>query len=222
MKIQVSHHYRSLREPVDQFNFGTEVSAGVFGNSSTFITPPFTQIIFDGINNTFKAKIDAAAGGDHDAIVARDTYRDATWIPAMDKMADYVNNLADGNVNTILLSNFHATKGDKTHSELPKKMTIKVDSPNHGEMKYKSLTTGIGAHSFVLIGKTDGVTVTQAGDGKLLVETTGAAKFVVVPASHQSGSVKGLTSEVKMKFQIVPFNSAGAGPISEEASTIIQ
>src|SRR5205085_9271202 len=94
LKVHVSRQYRLMAEPVDQQNFGTIVIADLIAAAATFPSLPIAIAALTTINNNYLIKINAAKGGDHDAIVARDKYRDETWIPAFDKTADYVEQVA--------------------------------------------------------------------------------------------------------------------------------
>jgi hypothetical protein len=224
MKIKVSHHYRDIAKHNDQYDFGTIVIGDLTTNALTFPAVPGGLAALTGINNTYLVKINAAEGGDHAAIVARDNYRDTVWIPAFDEVADYVDEVADGDEDTILLSGFKPTKGAKEEAGVPKQMHLELKSPNTGTLQYKSDTENVGKDAtYFLVGKTKNVaTLTQDADGKIIIETTGPCKIVFAPVRTKKGLITGMPSEEIMEFVIGAVNAAGVGPVSSEQKIIIQ
>jgi hypothetical protein len=224
MIFHVLHSYREIKKNDDQYDFGTLVIGMLTTNAAQFPALPLSVAQLTTINNQYLTLINAADGGDHAAIVARDTYRDSTWIPAFDETADYVDEVADGSENVILASGFKATKGTKESSTLPKQMHLDLKSTVAGQVVYKSDTEDVGKDAtYLLVGKTRNMaTITQDADGKILIETTGACNIVIAPVRNKKGSLSGCPSEEKMDFVITATNAAGTGPISAEAKIIIQ
>jgi hypothetical protein len=227
---EVLRDYRQFPKADDQFDFGTLLIARFILNSITFNTPPIpitgVGTTLTSVNNDYLTRINDARGGDGDAIILRNDYRDKTWIPVVDRFARYVEeDVAEGDRDIILLSGFKPTATDKIKSEVPKKMHLEIKSNNKGEFSYRSDTKNIGKDaSFVLICGSRSIanfTVTQDAVGKIIV-TIDDKQIIIAPLRRKKGTVKGLPIEEKMKAIIFAINAAGAGPLSEEVNFITQ
>ena len=138
---EVLRDYRKIDKHDDQYDFGTVVIDKLTLNAATFPALPYPITGAGSLtvtNEKYNDLINAANGGDHDAIVARDTYRDKTWIPIFDETADYIEDVADGDQNIILMSGYTPTKSVREPAVRPKQMHVEAKSFNVGELTYKS------------------------------------------------------------------------------------
>jgi hypothetical protein len=226
---EVLRDYRNIAKADEQYDLATLYIEKLVANAGVFNSTPIpvagVGITLTSVNNDYLTKINAASDGDRDAIKFRNDYRDKTWIPLIDRFAHYVEKVAEGDRDIILLSGFKPTATDRAKSSLPKKMHLEIKSNNKGEINYNSQTTDIAKDaSFVLICGSRNIasfTVTQDADGKIIISIDDK-EVIVAPLRRKRGVVKGLPIEEKMKGVIFAMNPAGAGPLSEEVNFITQ
>jgi hypothetical protein len=96
--------------------FAIGVRDGIYTNALVFVTPPLLQIDFELIIQEYSAKRGAYENG---GSAQKGPYQEAkqALTVALDTLSNYVNTIALGNENTILLSGFVPTKGYR--SEIP-------------------------------------------------------------------------------------------------------
>src|SRR4051794_3451555 len=98
MLAQVSHHYRNVKEANDDVQLSFDLQTDIAAHTTQFPIAeyPMTMLIFKGIHDDYVILVNAAKGGDAAAVSARNQYRINTWLPAVDKWADFVNKKAAG------------------------------------------------------------------------------------------------------------------------------
>jgi hypothetical protein len=98
--------------------FAIAVRDGIYGNVAVFMTPPLTvvqlQVLIDNFMNAYGAY---KVGG----IAQKGPYQIAkeALMDALDTLAAYVDGIADGDENTILLAGFVPTKGNISQANPP-------------------------------------------------------------------------------------------------------
>jgi len=117
--------YHSIR--VNDFPvFAGGVRDGIYGNPVPFATPPITDIAFQALLDDYNNKRYAYEKG---GSAQKGPYLDAkeNLMEALDTTAEYVDEVADGEVNVILLSGFVPTKGNRSDAPAPDQPTdVKV------------------------------------------------------------------------------------------------
>jgi hypothetical protein len=116
-KIHVSLGYhRSSPDTFDTFAVG--VRDGIFGNPTQFATPPVTSTAFQALIDDYINKRAAYKQG---GLAQKGPYQAArtALMAAVDTLSEYVDDLADGNENIILLSGFVPTKATDTEPAVP-------------------------------------------------------------------------------------------------------
>lgn len=111
----LSYHKAHLDE-LDVFAVG--VRDGIFNNAGTFATPPFTQVAFQPlIDNYINTRGAYVQGG----LAQKGPFQAAktALVTGLDTMADYVDEIANGNENIILLAGFVPTKPGSTEHNAP-------------------------------------------------------------------------------------------------------
>ena len=117
IQIHVSLNYHRIE--LDKLDtFGEGVSQGIFGNDPPFTAPPITQLVLDGAVTNY---VDKRAAYKNGGRAQKGPFQAAKKVlmDHLDTLADYVDELADGDENIILLSGFLPTKGEDTPSTVP-------------------------------------------------------------------------------------------------------
>ncbi len=109
-------YHRSSPDTLDTFAIG--VRDGVFSNPTPFATPPITQVDYQGVIDEYLNKRAAYKQGGKAQKGPYQTAR-TNLITKLDLLADYVDEIADGNEDTILLSGFVPTKAGSTEPQKP-------------------------------------------------------------------------------------------------------
>lgn len=91
-------------------NPAVTVRDGIFDNPALFVTPPIAQPVYQSLVDTY---INTYAAYSVGGSAQQGAYRTASIAleQGMDTMADYVNEIADGDANIITTAGFIATKG---------------------------------------------------------------------------------------------------------------
>lgn len=119
--VSLSFHQQSP-DTFDTFAVG--VRDGIFGNPTEFATPPLTQSAFQTLIDDYINKRAAYKQGGKAQKGPYQTARTAL-MGTLDTLADYVDELADGNEDLILLSGFVPTKAGDTEPAVPAVPTVK-------------------------------------------------------------------------------------------------
>jgi len=223
MLAQVSHSYRPFVEANDDVMLSADLQTDIAAHTTQFPPAdyPMTMAAFKTVHDDYVILVNVAKGGDAAAVAARNQYRTTTWLPAVEKWADFVNIKAAGDPSIILLSGFHATKTTADASVVPVQMTLNGNSTAPGQFNYESKTK-VDSHIFTLIGTIAGdVDISQDGN-KIMLHANKDTVITLVNTNNKKGTVTGLTSKKDMDWTIVPRNPAGSGPKSPSINIVIQ
>ena len=123
-QIHVSLNYH--RVELDKLDiFGEGVSQGIFGNTGTFATPPITQTVLDDAVEDY---VDTRAAYKNGGRAQKGPFQAAknVLMGHLDTLADYTDEVANGDENIILLSGFLPTKGGDTPANVPAAPVVSV------------------------------------------------------------------------------------------------
>src|SRR5690242_11097819 len=100
---EVSLGFITELNPSEKVQYGRDRRTNIFDNSTEFITPkpPLTEI--DTVNDDLEAAIQAAENGNKQQKDFLAQTAVPNWDKKMRKLADYVDDVADGDTNIINL-----------------------------------------------------------------------------------------------------------------------
>jgi hypothetical protein len=215
----VSRSYRKF-SPAAKADFGDDVIAGFSANTSIYASPTKTIAQLTSINNTLRTKNTAADSGAETDINDRDEYIRLTWLPAFDLDALYVESIALGNPNTIVLSGYDATKTTNTAHSLPIQPVLSATGGASGEIKYQTKTV-IDSHAFTTIAAIAGdAEVIQMAD-HIVIKANKATDIIIITNTTKKGNILGLTRKDEYDVQMTATNGIGTGPISAKSNVIV-
>jgi len=115
VKCLLTYH-QSKVEALATFAIG--VRDGIYGHAVEFATPPITQVNFQTKVTDYQNMRGAYEQG---GLAQKGPYLAAreTLMNDLDTLAEYVDSVADGNANLILLSGFVPSKGSRSGSTVP-------------------------------------------------------------------------------------------------------
>lgn len=114
IRCKLSYHY--LKIALLQI-FAAGVRNGIYTNVAVFMTPAITQAVFEALIADFNTKYDNyknRIGSKGDYLTAK-----SALMAALDTLADYVNGVALGNPDIIILAGYEPTKGSSNNVPPP-------------------------------------------------------------------------------------------------------
>lgn len=111
----LSYHKSKVEElPI----FAIGVRDGIYDNATFFVTPPMAQAVFEALIQDYSDKRSAYENG---GSAQKGPYQHAKQLlmNGLDTQADYVNGVANGDENLILLAGFVPTKGYRSSAPSP-------------------------------------------------------------------------------------------------------
>ena len=199
-------------------DFYVIVQTGIFGNALTFANPPFTKVETDLSYNIFiNARAEYTKGGSAQEPAYVAAYGEI--IKKLNKLADFVDGIAVGDRQKIILSGFNPTtnllqKGTSTYPSQPTGVTFVADTPTgeiHTSCDYHDGKVTYGC--IVSEGQPlrDGITISKDGQVKI----PPCLNTIIQSVSHQrQKEFTGLTPGINYYFYYYVVNTAGASPIS--------
>jgi hypothetical protein len=120
-KIRCSVSFHRLRVGLVN-EFGVGVRDGIYSHADVFVTPAIAEVAFQALlTDDYNKRIAYENGGpaqEGDYKAAREALMDA-----LDIFAEYVDSIADGDENIILMSGFEPTKGYNSERPKPEQVT---------------------------------------------------------------------------------------------------
>lgn len=111
------------RKPInDRPVFASGVRDGIFSNAAVFAAPPIAEPVFSDLISTFIDKRGLYVNGGSAQEPAWNAANRAL-LNGLEEMADYVNEVADGDADIITLSGFEPTRAGRSESPEPTKPT---------------------------------------------------------------------------------------------------
>lgn len=131
IRCSVSYHRMKVNDfPV----FAIGVRDGIYGNAGTFTTPPLLQTDLQAMIDTYNNTRGAYEQG---GMAQKGPYQAAKQAlnGGLDTLSAYVDTVALGDENVILLSGFVPTKGNASETPFPTKVTgVKLKRGDTGEL----------------------------------------------------------------------------------------
>lgn len=226
-KIRCRRNFKKIK--IDELDvFALIVLAGIYNNVITFPAPTITQAIFQALIDNYMTKRSGYKGG----TVSKGDFEIAktALINALYTLADYVDGVAQGDVNIILLSGYQPTKGSPSAAVPPLRAeNVKLEIAAPGEMN-GSCAVVAGADNYCAILSADQplpVNTNINGFGQLVVNDDDGGAAPVPPAAALSeikyvldfnkSRIKkftGLTKGTVYYLYYFSINAAGVSPLS--------
>lgn len=234
-KIRCNLAYHKMK--VNDFPiFATGVRDGLYSNPTQFATPPMTQAdlqaVIDTYNNTRAAYENggSAQKGPYQAAKAALT-------DTLDVLAEYVDSVADGNENIILLSGFKPTKSSPSEIPAPTQLTMVTLTRGASGELFAECETQSGAVWYGAIltsGEPIPVNVQIDGSGQLVLvgdEPATASATVASATANPTNVVFDFNTSRKKRFKgLLPgatyyltmfaSNASGVGSLSFSVSAM--
>ena len=216
--------------------FAQGVKDGVYNNDSVFLTPPITEVNFQKLIDEYIAKRGSYVNGGSAQEPAWNVARQQL-IDGLDTTANYVNIVAAGDENIIILAGYVPSKSTSTSVPKPSKITgvEMVRSDVSGSISaYCKKQTGVNTYICVLTEGAplpEGFTVSAAGQLVYTNVEGASALATVVAASSLSAVYVDLNQSRYKEFQdlaplktyyckFIGINAGGVGPMSNATSIV--
>ncbi len=199
-------------------DFFVIVQTGILGNPLTFIAPPYTKVQSDLAYNLFiNTRAAYTKGGSAQEPAYNAAYNDLMLV--LNKEADFVDGIAKGDKEKIILSGFNPTthpsqKGTSIYPYQPTGVCFVADTPT-GEI-HTSCDHHDGIVTYGCIVSEgqplrDGVTISKDGQVKI----PPCLNNIIMSVSHQrQKEITNLTPGANYYIYYYVVNTAGASPIS--------
>jgi len=159
-----------------------------------------------------------AQSGDHAAVAATHTSENV-WDPLFRRLAGYVNTVADGNKEFILLMGFEATAAETVPlapTEILKSFYAD-SSKTIGNVDIISAPQHLSESFLFALAPPDAV-ISQ--NGNTIIITLGLKKIYIVPNTHHNTIVTGLPSGEELSVYGAAFNNKGTGPVTKTTENV--
>ena len=179
---------------------------------------PITIVALTQLNTDFKGFYQAALGGDHKAIAARNL-EEAKWNDAYRLTAKYVGQETKGDKSFILACGFQATTDVTTptpETTVITNLNVKATDKSGDalvKMDGQNQAAGYMVGLFPV-----GTTMTQ--DGGTITITNGTFKCYLTVNTHHLITMQGLPSGEILRAFALAFNLKGLGPITGTANDV--
>lgn len=223
-KIRCKRNYRKIK--IDELDvFALIVLNGIFTNMMTFPMPPIAQPMFQSLIDTYMSKRSGYKGG----TVSKGDFELAkeALIQALYTLATYVDSVAQGDVNIILLSGYEPTKGSPSASIPPARAeNVKLEIAAPSEMS-ASCNVVLGAETYGAILSANiplPPDITVNGFGQIIINddageattavTLSSVRFILDLNKSRIKKFRGLTKGTVYYLYYFSVNSAGVSPLS--------
>jgi len=197
---------------------GIELHPVQFDYTKT-VKPPYTAIEFqafiDDYTNTHSAY---KQGGRSQKPAAKKAYDMMKFV--MDKMADYVDIIADGDEGTIILSGFNvAYSNEQTNQKQPAPGTpvvTAVRAEATGEIDAECDVFGRGSNYICIVSEDKPLhaDTTYSSDGKLFIPPGNINRIFMMMDIHRKKKISGLKRGADYWVYYIVSNASGTSPIS--------
>ena len=159
-----------------------------------------------------------AESGDHAAVAAMHT-SEKVWDPLFRRLAGYVNTVADGNKEFILLMGFDATAAESVPLAATEilKGFYADSSKTIGNVDIISAPQHL-SESFLFTLTPPEAVISQYGN--TIIVTIGLKKIYIVPNTHHNTVVTGLPSGEELSVYGAAFNNKGTGPVTKTTENV--
>ncbi len=182
--------YHTLKRDLIE-TFANIVKNGIFGNPLIFVMPPMTEALFQALLTDFINKLSAHKAG---GTAQLGPYKEAkkALMAALDTLAVYVNTVALGNPNTIILAGFTPTKSNLTPISAPLQPTgATLTRGGAGELLADcAVVSGADSYSTILTADEElPAWVTMNGLGQLIINDNEAAAGAAIAQAALRGII---------------------------------
>jgi len=203
--------------------FATGVQQGISNNATTFLNPPYTSMQYGTFIQNYVTTRGAYKMGGKAQKPAFDEAK-AALMGALDTTADYVNGIAKGNANIIILAGFKPTYYNTGGGSNPpaQAQTITVDrNMPAGQISVEcEAYTDKETYGCILSegqALTSAISITPSGQLKL---PTGTNTVYFSFSQQRKKLFTGLTSNLTYYVYFYVVNAAGVSPLSEGKSVV--
>lgn len=232
IKCSLRYHYLKL-ESIPTFAGG--VRDGVYGNATLFNTPPIMQADFQALITEYQNTRDAYKQG---GLAQKGPFLTAksNLMVGLDKTADYVNTIANGDESTILISGFVPTKGYSSTPPVTVQPTgvvvrrgttgilyVECDKQDQASAYGCIMTKGEPLPSSVVMNEVGQLIISESGDvggsGNTAVSISdGFVKGTIDLNANRKKKFVNLTPGVTYYFVFYASNSQNVSSLSDSVS----
>ena len=201
--------------------FGHGVATGIYGNTTTFATPPITAANYTALLETYHDDSEAYKNGGKSQKGAYLTSK-TNLMNALDTLADYVDELPGVDSDMITLAGYTPTKTGESQAVVPASPV--VDSIEQGAAGVLTATckTVAGAESYgcvVSAGAPLDLGALTFTDGRIsLSNYTGTVSLIVTKGRKKT--ITNLNPKTEYWFYFFAANSAGVSPLGAGVSKV--
>lgn len=215
--------------------FAGGIRDGVYNNPTFFVTPPITQVQFQGqlddYNNTRSAYVQGGLAQKGPFLHAK-----SQLINTLDTMAEYVNSVALGDANLITLAGYVPTKGGKSETPAPVQATgVTVSRGTTGILLAECAKQDVAVSycCIMTVGQPlqAGIVINEAGQMAISGEEPAKPEAMALAAALTAGGVIDFNLNRKKKFiNLTPgttyyfvffaINASGVGELSASVSAM--
>jgi len=201
--------------------FGANVIQCLTTNATLFPALPVPVAAITTVNKALATALQNMEEGGKQARADLDAAI-STWNDAFKLNAAYVNNIANGNVQTITKSGYNATKGVKQTVPVPGSCkNFHALAPKASGIINISCDADTTSHGYISVAsQEEGVTVTQTGN-QLAITAGGVTTYVLV-STRSKAQFENMPAGKQQYLSIFAFNASGAGPLTNGQQVIPQ
>jgi len=222
IRCSIAYHRIGVTQ-LDGFALG--VRDGIYGNAATFATPPLTLAEFELL---ITDQSNTRAAYENGGSAQKGPYQAArqALMVGLDTLSNYVNTVADGDENIVLLSGFVPTKGSSSKIPKPVEVTgVTIKRGSKGEF-FAECDTQAGVVSY-------GCIVSAGQPLSSEIEINEGGQLTVPKSEPTEGKAEGdifdfgikrrktfinLTPGITYYFVFYAANAEGVGPLSRPVS----
>lgn len=193
----------------DKISFGENVIDQLTDHEDTFPGPPVTLATLTATNAALSNAQAAAASGDHQK-VAELRAAELIWDDQFEDTAEFVDDVADGDVADILLAGFQPTKTERTPPPLPEAPVISkvLTSQQPGGIQLQ--IEPMKGVRFIAVVSTS-ATLPDLSDGQFLAASNAHVIAVLFDCGRKV-NITGLPVRSALFVSALAVNTTGFGP----------
>lgn len=210
-------------------SFASNVSSNIFGNAGVFATPPVAQPVFEAQIGTYSTARNAYTNGGSNQKAPYEEAKD-TLMDTLDQNAAYVDSVANGDPNVIMLAGYTPTKATGSDVPEPEQPTqVDLSRGSTGVLKAECnvqryaesyvclMTEGAPPPSNIMVNAA-GQIVMNSGLNPDGTPTTEPTSLVLDLNKSRKKEFMGLTPGTTYYFVFIVINASGVGPMSDVRS----
>ena len=201
--------------------FGANVIQLLTTNAALFPSLPVPIATLTTLNNALALALKNAEDGGKQTRADLNAAINA-WNAAFQKVANYVNLVANGDVQIITKSGYNATKGTKQRAPVPGTLkNFHAVAPKAAGIIDVSYDADTSSHGYVAIATPEeGVSISQTGNQ--LAITAGGVTTYVLLSTRSKTQFENMPKGKQLYLSVLAFNASGAGPLTNGQEAIPQ